>query len=149
MDRVAALGLGQRKLQLAAVEAVAAVAQPVGPGHERLALAADLGLAGADAVEDVDAAEPQHADRGADLGDDGARAAGAQLELPAGGRDRHGADGHAGPGGAVPAGYSCMGTSPADHAAITGSMIRQASSASSPRMDSIGSLLSICWMRWA
>ncbi len=143
------LRLGQRQLELAAGEPVAAVAQPVGPRHERLALSAELGLAGPHAVEDVTAAEPQDADRRADLGDDGARAVGAELDLPAGGRDRNVATAHAGPGGAVPAAYSCIGTSPADHAAITGSMMRQASSASSPRMNSIGSLRSISWIRWA
>ena len=54
-----------------------------------------------------------------------------------------------GPGGAVPAAYSCIGTSPADHAFITGSMTRHASSASSPRMNSIGSLRSISRIRLA
>jgi hypothetical protein len=42
---------------------------------------------------------------------------------------------HAGAGAAVPAAYACIGTSPADHAFMTGSMMRQASSASSPRMN--------------
>ena len=60
---------------------------------------------------------------------------------------RWGQDG--GPGTAWPAGYSCMGTSPADHAFITGSMMRHASSASSPRMNSIGLLLSISRIRLA
>ncbi len=51
--------------------------------------------------------------------------------------------------GAVPAAYSCIGTLPAAHAAITGSMMRQASSASSPRMKSIGLPWSISSIRWA
>ena len=58
---------------------------------------------------------------------------------------RHGA----GAGGDAPAAYSCNGTSSAPHAAITGSTMRQASSASSPRMNSIGSPLSISSIRWA
>jgi hypothetical protein len=45
--------------------------------------------------------------------------------------------------------YSCIGTSPADHAFITGSMMRHASSASSSRTNSIGSGLSISRMRLA
>src|SRR3954452_4055750 len=40
-------------------------------------------------------------------------------------------------GGAVPAGYSLIGTSPAAHPVMTGLMMRQASSASSPRMNSL------------
>ena len=55
----------------------------------------------------------------------------------------------AGAGGAAPAAYSCIGTSPAAHAAITGSIMRQASSASSPRMNSIGLPWSISSIRWA
>jgi NADPH:quinone reductase-like Zn-dependent oxidoreductase len=39
----------------------------------------------------------------------------------------------------VPATYSCSGTFPADQVRITGSTIRQASSASSPRMNIMGS----------
>jgi hypothetical protein len=42
-----------------------------------------------------------------------------------------------------------QGTSPAAHAFITGSMMRQASSASSPRMNSIGLLWSMSGIRWA
>ena len=52
-------------------------------------------------------------------------------------------------GGAWPAGYSFIGTCPAAHAFMTGSMMRQDSSASSPRMNSIGSLCSIWRIRWA
>lgn len=55
----------------------------------------------------------------------------------------------AGPGGVPPARYSWIGTFPTDHAFNTGSMMRQASSASSPAMNNIGSPLSISWTRWA
>ena len=44
-----------------------------------------------------------------------------------------------GPGGSRPAAYSCIGTWSADHALITGSMIRLDASASSLWMNSIGS----------
>jgi hypothetical protein len=54
-----------------------------------------------------------------------------------------------GAGGTVPATYSCIGTSPFAQAAMTGSTMRQDSSASSPRMKSIGSLCSIASTRFA
>lgn len=56
---------------------------------------------------------------------------------------------HCGSGASLPAAYSRMGTSPAAQALMTGVTTRHDSSASSPRMNSIGSLRSISRMRWA
>ena len=71
----------------------------------------------------------------------GVREAGPGLELPTSRRPPH--DQVSDPGGAVPAAYSRIGTSPDAHASAIGSMMRHASSASSPRIVKVASPRSI------
>src|SRR5206468_3611893 len=52
-------------------------------------------------------------------------------------------------GGSPPAGSSWIGTSPSVQGFITGSIMRQASAASSLVMNNIGPPFSIFWIRWA
>ena len=61
--------LGDRQLVLGAAEGVAAVADPVGPGHELLAAAGGARLVGGIARDEVDAVTGQRAQAAADLDD--------------------------------------------------------------------------------
>ena len=66
---VAARDLGHRELVLGAAEGVAAVADPVGPGHQLLPATGGAGLVGGIPRDEVDAVTGQRAQAAADLDD--------------------------------------------------------------------------------
>src|SRR5579862_1120984 len=84
VDRVSLLGLAQRQLLADAVELVAAISDPVGPGQQVLATAAGAHLISRVTVEQVSVGRLINSQSPAHLDDDRPLPSVAQLELLAG-----------------------------------------------------------------
>ena len=90
MDRVAQLRLVERDLVLGAIERVAAVPQPVRPGHQHLAAPGACHVVRSVAVQDLASVQDDRAEPAADLDDDHPVPARGDLVLLAAGRDAGG-----------------------------------------------------------